>query len=126
MTDEEYYRKVHTSKLISDKIRVNLVNVLLRQDMTEDIWKTIFSELSVKPNYDNEWITEELDLDDDEVTVTITTKKGKKIEFTKKLEILSPTNGELEEWDNTHEAKFVSRMRHPPANEVGGNTGVLR
>ena len=126
MTEKEYYKKVHVSRLISDDIRVNLVNVLLRQDMTNDIWKTISSELSVKPDYDRKWIKEELDLDDDEITVTITTKKGKKIEFTKKVNISAPTDDELAEWDNTHEAKFVSRMRDPPANEVGGNTGVLR
>ena len=126
MTEKEYYSKVHYSNLISNEIRVDLVKILLRQDMTDDLWKTISSELSVKPSYNAESITEELDLDDDEITVTITTKKGKKIEFTKKLEILSVTNEELEEWDNVHEAKFVSRMRNPPADEVGGNTGILR
>ena len=126
MTEKEYYRKVHYSNLISDEIRVYLVKILLRQDMNDDIWETISSKLSVKPSYKNESITKELDLDDDEITVTITTKKGKKIEFTKKLEILLPTDDELVEWDNTHEAEFVSRMRDPPADEVGGNTGILR
>ena len=114
------------STLIADEIRVHLEKELLRQDMNNQIWKTTSSKLSVKPSYEREWIVEQLDLDDDEVTVTITTKKGKKIEFTKKLEIYSPTEEELIEWDKTHDKEFISRMRHPPADEVGGNTGVLR
>lgn len=122
----ELYDKQYYSNLITDNIRVNLVRVLLRQDMNNQIWKTISSEISVKPTYNKEWITKELDLDDDEITVTITTKKGKKIEFTKKLEIYAPTDEELKEWDKTHDNKFVSRMICPPADEVGGNTGVLR
>lgn len=122
----ELYDKQHYSNLITDNIQVHLVRALLRQDMNNQIWKTISSEISVKPTYNKEWITKELDLDDDEITVTITTKKGKKIEFTKKLEIYSPTSDELKEWDNTHDKKFVSRMICPPADEVGGNTGVLR
>lgn len=122
----ELYDKQHYSNLITDNIQVHLVRALLRQDMNNQIWKTISSEISVKPTYNKEWITKELDLDDDEITVTITTKKGKKIEFTKKLEIYSPTSDELDEWDNTHSKKFVSRMICPPADEVGGNTGVLR
>ena len=122
----EIYNKQLYSNLITDNIQVHLVRVLLRQDMDNQIWKTTHSELSVKPTYENEWITKELDLDDDEITVTITTKKGKKIEFTKKLEIYAPTDEELKEWDNTHSKKFVSRMRCPPLDEVGGNTGVLR
>ena len=122
----ELYGKQYYSNLITDNIQVHLVRVLLRQDMDNQIWKTTHSELSVKPTYENEWITKELDLDDDEITVTITTKKGKKIEFTKKLEIYAPTDEELKEWDNTHSKKFVSRMRCPPPDEVGGNTGVLR
>lgn len=123
---EKYYSIHHYSNLLTDNIQVNLVKGLLRQDMNNQIWETISSELSVKPSYDKEWITEELDLDDDEVTITITTKKGKKIEFTKKLEIYAPTDEELFEWDDSHNEKFVSRMRSPPADEVGGNTGVLR
>jgi len=126
MTEKEYYSKVHYSNLISDEIIVNLVKILLRQDMNDDIWETISSELSVKPSYNSESITEELDLDDDEITVTITTKKGKKIEFTKKLEILLPTADELNEWDNNHDEEFVSRMICPPVDEVGGNSGILR
>ena len=122
----ELYDKQHYSNLITDNIQVHLVRVLLRQDMNNQIWKTISSEISVKPTYNKEWIAKELDLDDDEITVTITTKKGKKIEFTKKLEIYAPTDEELNEWDNTHDKKFVSRMICPPADEVGGNTGVLR
>jgi trehalose/maltose hydrolase-like predicted phosphorylase len=100
------------------------VKQLLRQDMNNQIWETISSELAVKPDYDSESIKEELDLDDDEITVTITTKKGKKIEFTKKIDIELPTDEELREWDDTHDEKFISRMRHPPADEVGGNSGV--
>lgn len=126
MVESNRYRKVYYSNIITDNIKVNMVKELLRQDMTDDIWETVKSELSVKPSYDREWIAEELDLDDDEVTVTITTKKGKKIEFTKKLEIYSPTMEDLKEWDKTHSEEFVSRMRSPPAEEVGGNTGVLR
>ena len=120
------YRKVYTSTLIADEIRVHNIEELLRQDMENQIWRTTSSELSVKPSHEKEWLTEELDLDDDEITVTITTKKGKKIEYTKKLEIYQPTDKELQEWDQTHTKEFVSRMRHPPADEVGGNTGVLR
>ena len=123
---EKYYNIVNYSNLITDNISVSLVKGLLRQDMNNRIWETISSKLNVKPTYDKEWITEELDLDDDEVTVTITTKKGKKIEFTKKLEIYAPTNKELSEWDNIHDEEFVSRMISPPPDEVGGNTGVLR
>ena len=120
------YRTLECSTLIADDIRVHLTNELLRQDMENQIWKTTHSHLSVKPSHKLEWITEELDLDDDEVTVTITTKKGKKIEFTKKVEIYTPTQEELDKWDNTHDKEFYSRMRHPPADHVGGNTGVLR
>lgn len=123
---EKGYEQIHYSNLITDNIKVDFEKILLRQDMNNQIWKTISSEISVKPTYNKEWITKELDLDDDEITVTITTKKGKKIEFTKKLEIYSPTSDELKEWDNTHDKKFVSRMICPPADEVGGNTGVLR
>ena len=50
MTEKEYYSKVHYSNLISDEIRVHLVKILLRQDMNDDIWETISSELSVKPS----------------------------------------------------------------------------
>jgi len=120
------YQKLHTSTLIADEIRVYNIEELLRQDMENQIWMTTSSELSVKPSYEKEWLTEELDLDDDEITVTITTKKGKKIEYTKKLEIHNPSDEELLEWDQTHDKEFVSRMRCPPADEVGGNTGVLR
>ena len=123
---ENYYSIVHYSNLLTDNIKVDFAKGLLRQDMNNQIWETISSELSIKPGYDKEWITEELDLDDDEVTITITTKKGKKIEFTKKLEIYTPTDEELSEWDNIHNEKFVRRMKSPPANEVGGNTGILR
>lgn len=123
---EKYYSIHHYSNLLTDNIQVNFVKGLLRQDMNNQIWETISSELSVKPSYDKEWIKEELDLDDDEVTITITTKKGKKIEFTKKLKVYAPTDEELFEWDDSHNEKFVSRMRCPPADEVGGNTGVLR
>ena len=126
MTKLEYYREVSYSNLIADNIYVHLVKDLLRQDMTNQIWVTTSSELSVKPSYEKEWLTEELDLDDDEITVTITTKKGKKIEYTKKLEIYNPSDEELMEWDQTHDKEFISRMRCPPADEVGGNTGVLR
>lgn len=122
----EQYGKVYYSILLSDNIKVGLVKELLRQDMDNQIWRTISSELSVKPTYDNEWISKDLDLDDDEVTITITTKKGKKIEFTKKLDIYSPSEEELIEWDKNHKEEFVSRMRCPPPYEVGGNTGVLR
>ena len=125
MLESNRYRRVHYSNIITDSINVNMVRELLRQDMTDDIWETVKSELSVKPSYEKEWITKELDLDDDEITVTITTKKGKKIEFTKKLEIYSPTIKDLEKWDKTHNEEFISRMRCPPANEVGGNTGRL-
>lgn len=120
------YRKVYTSTLIADEIRVHNIEELLRQDMENQIWVTTSSELSVKPSYEKEWLNEELDLDDDEITVTITTKKGKKIEYTKKLEIHNPSDEELMEWDQTHDKEFVSRMRCLPADEVGGNTGVLR
>ena len=120
---EKGYERVHYSNLITDNIKVSLEKTLLRQDMNNQIWKTISSELVVKPDYDKKWITEELDLDDDEITVTITTKKGKKIEFTKKLKIYVPTEEELNEWDETHDEEFVSRMVCPPADEVGGNTG---
>lgn len=120
------YRKVYASTLIADEIRVHNIEELLRQDMENQIWITTSSQLSVKPSYEKEWLNEELDLDDDEITITITTKKGKKIEYTKKLEIHNPSDEELMEWDQTHDKEFVSRMRHPPADEVGGNTGVLR
>lgn len=120
------YERQQYYNLISDNIQVYLERDLLRQDMDNQIWETISSKLVVKPTYEREWITKELDLDDDEVTVTITTKKGKKIEFTKKLEIYAPTEEELIEWDKTHDKEFYSRMRHPPVDEVGGNSGVLR
>ena len=120
------YGVVNYSNLIADDISVSFVKELLRQDMDNRIWRTVSSELCVKPTYAREWIREELDLDDDEVTVTITTKKGKKIEFTKKLEIYNPSDDELLEWDRTHDKEFVSRMISPPADEVGGNTGILR
>lgn len=126
MSKRESYSRVNYSNLICDNIHVSLVKELLRQDMSNQIWDTVSSELVVKPTYDREWITEELDLDDDEVTVTITTKKGKKIEFTKKLEIYKSTDEELDEWDSTHDKEFISRMRHPSGDEVGGNSGVLR
>ena len=126
MTNRKAYGQQTYYNLISDMIQVELERDLLRQDMNNQIWETTSSELVVKPTYEREWITEQLDLDDDEVTVTITTKKGKKIEFTKKLEIYSPTEEELIEWDKTHDKEFVSRMRHPPGDEVGGNTGILR
>ena len=120
------YGVVNYSNLIADGISVSFVKELLRQDMDNRIWKTISSELCVKPTYAREWIREELDLDDDEITVTITTKKGKKIEFTKKLEIYNPSNDELFEWDRTHDKEFISRKICPPSDEVGGNTGILR
>ena len=123
---DKYYSIVNYSNLIADKIQVHLVKGLVRQDMDNQIWETISSKLIVKPTYDHEWITEDLDLDDDEVTVTITTKKGKKIEYTKKLEIYSPTDKELSEWDKTHDEEFISRMRSPPADEVGGNSAIYR
>lgn len=126
MSNKKVYGQRSYSNLISDNIKVALEKDLLRQDMNNQIWETTSSELVVKPTYEREWITEQLDLDDDEITVTITTKKGKKIEFTKKLEIYSPTEEELIEWDKTHDEEFISRMRHPPVDEVGGNTGVLR
>ena len=121
----EHHGLVSYSNLITDNIKVSLVKELLRQDMDNQIWRTISSQLSVRPTYENEWISEELDLDDDEITVTITTKKGKRIEFTKKLEIFKPSDDELSEWDNTHDKEFVSRMRCPPANEAGGNTACF-
>lgn len=126
MDNKKIYGQQSYYNLISDNIQVYLERDLLRQDMNNQIWETTSSKLVVKPTYEKEWITEQLDLDDDEVTVTITTKKGKKIEFTKKLEIYAPTDEELNEWDKTHSKEFISRMRHPPADEVGGNTGVLR
>ena len=126
MDNKKIYGQQSYYNLISDNIQVYLERDLLRQDMNNQIWETTSSKLVVKPTYEKEWITKELDLDDDEVTVTITTKKGKKIEFTKKLEIYAPTEDELKEWDMTHSKEFISRMRHPPADEVGGNTGVLR
>ena len=126
MDNKQIYDQQSYYNLISDNIHVHLERDLLRQDMNNQIWETTSSKLVVKPSYEREWITEQLDLDDDEVTVTITTKKGKKIEFTKKLEIYSPTEEELNKWDKTHSKEFISRMRHPPADEVGGNTGVLR
>lgn len=122
----ELYGIVSYSELIANNITVHLEKELLRQDMDNQIWKTIESKLSVQTSYDKEWITEPLDLDDDEVTVTITTKKGKKIEFTKKLEIYTVTDEMLKEWDNSHTEKYVSRMVCPPFDEVGGNTGILR
>ena len=123
---EKYYSIRHYSNLLTDNIKVNFVKGLLRQDINNQIWETISSQLSVQPSHDKEWITEELDLDDDEVTITITTKKGKKIEFTKKLEIYAPTDEELSEWDNSHSDEFVSRRISPPGDEVGGNSGILR
>ena len=126
MSEREGYRWQSYSNLLTGEISVYFNRVLLRQDMTNEIWETVSSSLSVKPSYANEWISEDLDLDDDEVTITVTTKKGKKIEFTKKLEIYSVTDEELREWDKTHSQPYVSRSRHPPADEVGGNTGVLR
>lgn len=126
MDNKKIYGQQSYYNLISDNIQVYLERDLLRQDMNNQIWETTSSKLVVKPTYEKEWITEQLDLDDDEVTVTITTKKGKKIEFTKKLEIYAPTDEELNEWDKTHSKEFISRMRSPPADEVGGNTGVLR
>ena len=124
--NREGYEYQSYYNLIASDIYVNLKRKLLRQDMDKQIWETISSELSVKPDYEKRWITEELDLDDDEVTVTITTKKGKRIEYTKKLEIYAPSDEELMEWDRTHDKEFVSRMICPPFDEVGGNTGVLR
>lgn len=121
----QLYNKQYYAKIIADEISVHFSRGLLRQDMDNQIWKTLSSELMVKPNYEQEWITKELDLDDDEITVTITTKKGKVIEFTKKLEIYNPTAEELQEWDKTHEHEFISRMRDPPADQVGGNTGII-
>lgn len=126
MVESNRYRRVRYSNIIADSINVSMEKELLRQDMSDEIWETVESELSVKPDYERKWIKKELDLDDDEITVTITTKKGKKIEFTKKLEIYSPTMEDLEEWDKTHDEEFISRMCSPPADEVGGNTGVLR
>lgn len=126
MSKRKSYSQRNYSNLICDNIHVSLVKELLRQDMSNQIWDTVSSELVVKPTYDREWITEELDLDDDEVTVTITTKKGKKIEFTKKLKMYKATDEELDEWDSTHDEEFISRRRDPPGDEVGGNTGVLR
>lgn len=120
------YSYVSYSNLICNDIKVWLDKKLLRQDMDNQIWETISSKLSVKPSWRNKWISEELDLDDDEITVTITTKKGKVIEFTKKLEIYKVTDDELKEWDNAHDKEFISRMRCPPGDEVGGNTGIIR
>lgn len=120
------YETMSYSNLIARDIHVSLVKDLLRQDLDNQIWKTVFSELVVQPTYEKQWITQKLDLDDDEITVTITTKKGKKIEFTKKLEIYAPSDEELKKWDETHDKEFISRMRHPPADEVGGNTAILR
>ena len=54
----ELYGKQYYSNLIADDIQVHLVRVLLRQDMNNQIWKTISSEISVKPTYNKEWITE--------------------------------------------------------------------
>ena len=62
---ENYYSIVHYSNLLTDNIKVDFAKGLLRQDMNNQIWETISSELSIKPGYDKEWITEELDLDDD-------------------------------------------------------------
>lgn len=120
------YGVVSYSNIIADNISISLVKELLRQDLDNQIWKTVSSRLTVKPTYECEWITRELDLDDDEITVTITTKKGEKIEYTKKLEIYDPSDDELIVWDETHNKEFISRMRSPPFDEVGGNTGVLR
>lgn len=120
------YETMSYSNLIARDIHVSLVKDLLRQDLDNQIWETVFSELVVQPTYEKQWITQKLDLDDDEITVTITTKKGKKIEFTKKLEIYAPSDEELKRWDETHDKEFISRMRHPPADEVGGNTAILR
>ena len=123
---DKYHGIVNYSDLIINQIYVHHAKGLLRQDMKNRIWETISSELSIKPDWDNEWISEELDLDDDEITVTITTKKGKKIEFTKKLKIYSTTDDELAEWDKTHDKEYISRSISPPGDEVGGNTGILR
>lgn len=121
------YSRVSYGELICNNIRVHLVKDLLRQDMENQIWETISYELSVQPEYENGWITEELDLDDDEITVTVSTKKGKVIEFTKKVgEIYIPSEDELIEWDRTHDKEFVSRGIHPPGDSVGGNSGILR
>lgn len=121
----EHYGRVYHSNIIAHDIKVYFIKELLRQDMDKQVWRTISSELFVKP-YEKEGISELLDLDDDEITVTITSKKGKKIEFTKKLEIYSPTDELLQEWDNTHDKEYVSRRISPPFNQVGGNTGILR
>lgn len=120
------YETMSYSNLIARDIHVSLVKDLLRQDLDNQIWETVFAELVVQPTYDKQWITQKLDLDDDEITVTITTKKGKKIEFTKKLEIYSPSDEELKEWDETHDKEFISRMMHPPIDEVGGNSAILK
>ena len=77
------YERQQYYNLISDNIQVYLERDLLRQDMDNQIWETISSKLVVKPTYEREWITKELDLDDDDVTVTITTKKGKKMNLLK-------------------------------------------
>lgn len=125
VTINQIYNKQYYSKIILDNISVNFSRGLVRQDMDNQIWKTLSSKLAIKPDYNSKWIIEELDLDDDEITVTITTKKGKVMEFTKKLEIYNPSAEELHEWDETHEHEFISRMRDPPANQVGGNTGII-
>lgn len=51
MLESNRYRRVHYSNIITDSINVNMVRELLRQDMTNDIWETVKSELSVKPSY---------------------------------------------------------------------------
>lgn len=122
----KHYGKVYYSNILMDNISVYLVKELLRQDMENQIWMTISSKLAIKPDYTNNWIEKELDLDDDEITITITSKKGKSISFTKKLEIFNPTTDDLDKWDKTHSQKYISRMVDPPADEVGGNTGILR
>ena len=123
--DERDYTVYGYYEHIVDSVYVSLEKDLLRQDMENQIWKTTSSKLIILPEdggYEKS-IKKELDLDDDEITVTITTKKGKKIEFTKKLEIHTPTEEELREWDKTHDKEFISRMRCPPGDEYGGNRG---
>lgn len=123
--DERDYTVYGYYEHIVGSVYVSLEKDLLRQDMENQIWKTTSSKLIIIPE-DGEYekhIKKELDLDDDEITVTITTKKGKKIEFTKKLEIHTPTEEELREWDKTHDKEFISRMRCPPGDEYGGNRG---
>ena len=120
--DERDYAVYGYYEHIVDSVYVSLEKDLLRQDMENQIWKTTSATLIVDTG-ECAGFSEELDLDDDEITVTITTKKGKTMAITKKLEIHNPTEKELNEWDKTHDKEFISRMRCPPGDEYGGNRG---